>query len=327
MIHRKLVFLRDSPSLIQVDEAVAVLCAHGLTPVRSLAEGEAAEVVAIVTGLGKFPATDAAGYPNLRTVAQFGAGTDNIDVQGLWQSRRIAVTCTPNLSNRHVAEWALALLILTLRAAPRDASGLRAEPFSWRDVPRGLGLSEAVVGVIGCGNIGLEAAALVAPLAAKVLLWNRSAKTIRLPQVDPDRCEVVADLNELAERADAVTVHLALNAGTRGLLGEAFFARGRGLALVNTSRGNIVDEAALLVALENGTVKSAGIDVWSTEGAGTTDIVQALRRHPGVLPSSHIGAFTQGVQRLYAVQVARNIAAIVEGREAEIAPYIADPLG
>ncbi len=272
---------------------------------RTLRPEDESDVVAVVVGLGKFGVADAARFPNLRTVAQFGAGTDNIDVAGL----QVPVTCTANLSNRHVAELALAMIIFALRGAPRDSAGLRADPFHWRGIQRGLGLSDAVVGIIGGGNIGRETARLVEPLAGKVLMWNRTS-----------------NMSEIADRADVISVHLALNEGTRGLIGEAFFARVRSaqrrIAVVNTSRGTIIDEAALLDALNDGTVSAAAIDVWSIEGDRTSQIVTALRQHPAVLPTSHIGAFTTGVQRLYAIQVARNIAAVVEGRIAEIAAYI-----
>ena len=177
---RQLVFLRDSPSLQQVPGAVDLLAQHGMTVVRTVTPEDAPDVVAVVTGLGRFGVADAAGFPALRVVAQFGAGTDNIDVAGLWQARRLPVTCTANLSNRHVAELALALLILVLRNAPQDAAGLRAEPFAWRPIGRGLGLSEAVVGIVGCGHIGLEAARLVAPLARQVLLWSQRGRPVRL---------------------------------------------------------------------------------------------------------------------------------------------------
>jgi D-3-phosphoglycerate dehydrogenase len=188
-----------------------------------------------------------------------------------------------------------------------------------------MGLSEAAVGIAGAGSIGLEVARIVAPLAAKVLVWSQRGRTLDLPA----GCETVASLDDLALRADAVTVHLALTETTRGVIGKAFFdmvkANDRRIALVNTSRGSIVDEPALLEALESGAVRSAAIDVWSSEGAKDSDIVRTLRRHPSVLPTSHIGAFTTGVQQLYATQVARNIIAVSQGRLDEIAEHLVKP--
>jgi D-3-phosphoglycerate dehydrogenase len=324
---RKLVFLQDSPSLIQVDEAVAILQQHGLETTRTLGPDDAQDVVAVVVGLGRFTTADAERFPRLATVAQFGAGTDNIDVRGLWAKRGLPVSCTPNLSNRHVAELALAMLILALRGAPQDVAGLKSDPFAWRQIPRGRGMSESTIGIVGCGNIGLEAARLIAPLAERTLLWNRTPRTIHLEGVETSKYEVISTLEELAARADAITVHLALTDTTRGLIGAEFFDHikqaGRHMAVVNTSRGTIVDETALLAALENRSISAAAIDVWSAEGPNDSEIVRRLRTHPGVLPTSHIGAFTQGVQHLYAVQVALNIAAAVEGRLTDITPYLA----
>ncbi len=321
MAERQLVFLRDSASLQQIPEAADLLTAQGMTLVRSLAEGDAAHVVALVTGLGRVSLADVEAFANLRVVAQFGAGTDNIDVAGLWHARKIPVTCTANLSNRHVAEQALAMLILTLRHVPQDISGLRADPFRWRDIQRGKGLSESVVGIVGAGNIGLEVARIVAPLAARVLVWSQRGRTLDLPP----GCETVSSLDDLATSADAVTVHLSLNEATRGIIGAEFFAKSHHIALVNTSRGSIVDEAALLAALEAGSVRAAAVDVWSSEGVKDNPLIRALRLHPSVLPTSHIGAFTTGVQQLYAVQVARNILAVMGGRLAEISEHLATP--
>jgi D-3-phosphoglycerate dehydrogenase len=150
-------------------------------------------------------------------------------------------------------------------------------------------------------------------LAARTLLWNRTPRPVHLPGVDPSRYESVTDLNELAACCDGVSVHLALTPQTRGIVGAAFFEQvrvaGRSIALVNTARGGIVDEPALLDALKSGTVRDAAVDVWSTEGAEPTEIVRTLQYHPSVLPTTHIGAFTRGVQHRCAMQVAANIVA------------------
>jgi phosphoglycerate dehydrogenase-like enzyme len=86
-----------------------------------------------------------------------------------------------------------------------------------------------------------------------------------------------------------------------------------------------VDESALLQALDDGVAHAAAVDVWSTEGEHANDVVRALRRHPAVLPTSHIGSHTTGSLRRYAMQCARNIAAMVEGRPSDVAAYVVDP--
>jgi phosphoglycerate dehydrogenase-like enzyme len=326
----KLVFLRDSFSILQVPAAAQLVRDRGLTLVREVAAGQEDDVVAIVLGLNPFGLADAQRFPNLRAVARFGAGVDNVDVAGLWRERGLKVSCTPGLSNRDVAEFALAMIILALRGAPRDIAALSGEPSTWRVVDRGIGLAEATVGIIGCGNIGRETAALVAPLAAHTLLWSRSARPVSLSGVAADRYTGAATgLDELGRRADVISVHLALNAETRGLIGEAFFdklrAAGRAIALVNTARGDVVDERALLRALEDRIVYAAAVDVWSAEGQRTNDTVLALRRHPAVLPTSHIGSHTTGSLHRYAMQCARNIVAFADGRSDEVAAFVVDP--
>jgi D-3-phosphoglycerate dehydrogenase len=326
----RLVFLRDSFSIPQVPEAAQFVRDHDLILVREVPAELEGDVVAVVLGLAPFGLPDAQRFPNLRAVARFGAGVDNVDVAGLWRERRLRVSCTPGLSNRDVAEFALAMIILALRGAPRDIAALSGEPSTWRVIDRGLGLADATVGIVGCGNIGRETAALVAPLAGHTLLWNRSARPISLADVAADRYSRAADgLDELARCADVVSVHLALNAETRGLIGEAFFdklrAARRAIALVNTARGDVVDERALLRALDDRVVYAAAVDVWSAEGQRTSETVLALRRHPAVLPTSHIGSHTRGSLHCYAMQCARNIVAAVDGRSEEVAAFMIDP--
>jgi phosphoglycerate dehydrogenase-like enzyme len=327
--HGRLVFLRDSFSILQVPEAAQLVRDRGLTLVREVPAGQEGDVVAVVVGLGPFGVPDARRFANLRAVARFGAGVDNIDVAGLWRERRLPVSCTPGLSDRDVAEFALAMIILVLRGAPRDIAALSGEPSTWRVIDRGRGLSEATVGIVGCGNIGRETAALVAPLAAHTLLWSRSTQRMRLAGIAADCYSRQAGLDELAMRADVISVHLALNAETRGLIDEAFFdklrAARRSIALVNTARGEVVDEAALLRALDDGVVSAAALDVWSAEGQRTSETVLALRGHPAVLPTSHIGSHTTGSLYRYAMQCARNIVALVDGRSDEVAAFVVDP--
>jgi phosphoglycerate dehydrogenase-like enzyme len=223
------------------------------------------------------------------------------------------------------------MTILALRRASRDIASLSGDNPAWRIIGRGVSLSDATIGIVGCGNIGLEFARMVLPLASKTLLWNRSKRVLPLETSDAPRHEFVDDLDELVARSDALSVHLALTPDTNGIIGKSIFKKlqltKRSIAIVNTSRGNVVDEAALLEALNDGCVYAAAIDVWSIEGAATaSDTVRALRSHPAVFPTSHIGAHTTGVLHRYAMQCAQNIAAAVEGRLDDIRRYIVSPV-
>ena len=325
-ISEPIVYLRDSFSILQSPPAVELLAKHGLTPKKDLSPADDPRVVAVVVGLGQFSLADAARFSNLKTVARFGAGADNIAAQDLWRARRIVSSCTSDLATRDVAEFALGLIILATRGAARDLKGLGATPSKWRVIDRTKALCDSVVAVIGAGNIGLETARLVAPLVSRVLLWNRSSRPLELGDVEPAKIERVTDIGEIARRADTVSLHVALGDETRGLIGEAFFnevrrAR-RSVALVNTARGEVVDEAQLLAALDDRTVRDAAIDVWSTEGVRESDVVKALRAHPSVMATSHIGSHTDGVLHRYATQCVRNVAALVEDRAVDVAKFV-----
>ena len=322
----RIVFLRDSFTLLQWPEAVEELSRHGLTPKQTLEAGDEPHVVGVVVGLGKFGLADAAPFPNLETVARFGAGADNIASDDLWGQRRISSSCTIDLGTRDVAEFALGMIIAALRGVPRDLAGLRATPSRWRVIDRTPALRDAVVGIAGAGHIGLETVRLVAPLTSRVLLWNRTRRDFDLRGVPDDRVEFVSDIMEFARHADVISLHVALGDETLNLIGKKFFetvrASRRSIAIVNTSRGEVVDEAELLAALNDGTVRDAVLDVWSAEGARSTPVVDALRAHPRVLPTSHIGSHTESVLERYSMQCVRNVIALVENRPGDVARYV-----
>ncbi len=322
-----LVYLRDSKTLVAEPDAVRLLEAAGLSPVVAVPPDRADDVCAMIAGLAPLGVNDVAAFRNLKTVARFGTGTDNVDVDGL-AARGIAVTRTADLASGDVGELALALIILALRRAPRDMRSLAADAAAWRPIPRGLALSESVIGIAGTGAIGAAVARMALPLARRVLVWNRSGI---LPEHAAwmAECELCPTLHELALRSNVLSIHLALNAQTSGMIGTSFFAglaaANHSLALVNTARGGIVDEVALLAALEAGIVHSAAIDVWSAEGAAMNEAVRRLRAHSAVLPSSHLGAYTLGAQRRYAMQCAQNIIAVLAGDLVSIAGNLASP--
>lgn len=199
----------------------------------------------------------------------------------------------------------------------------------WRSIRRGRALAEATIGIIGCGRIGIETTLLLQSRGAKVLVWNRSWPPASAKPHILTNLTRVLHLEEIAEKCDAVSLHLSLTPDTRHLLSHDFFAAvkrsGKSIVLVNTSRGEIVNEEALLAAIQEGTVRSAAIDVWSSEGKSTNETVRALRASPVVFPTSHIAAYTIGVQQRYAIQCARNVVALVEGRRQEVEDCLVHP--
>lgn len=331
----RLVYFRDTRSLLSVQDAVELLHNHHLKPITELLPMEKEDVVSVVLGDASFTSNDAAELPRLRTVARFGAGWNNVDVKGIWEKQHIPTSCTIGVANKDVAEFALSALIGSLRLVHTDCFRLKPDKFEWRSVKRGISLYDATIGIVGCGRIGCELAKMLSVHGAKVLLWNRSwppthIKNNREELSQLEMCARVSRLEELADTVDAISLHLTLTDETRYFIGETFFDKirqsGRSVVLVNTSRGNIVDESALLRALDSGIVRSAAIDVWSVEGKQETEVVRKIRSHPSVLATSHIAANTLGVSYRYSMQCARNIIAAVEGRYSEIKDFIVQPL-
>lgn len=192
--------------------------------------------------------------PRLRVISVWGTGTDHVDLAAA-RRRNITVANTPGVSAFSVAEHALALLLATARHIPQaDAATRRGE---W---PRGQGveLRGKTCGVIGLGAIGRQFAALALGIGMRVIAWTMHPQA--LPGVE------LVGLDELFRASDVVSVHLRLSPDTEGLIGARQFALMRKNAiLINTARGAIVDEAALMEALSNHHISAAGLDVFAFE--------------------------------------------------------------
>jgi phosphoglycerate dehydrogenase-like enzyme len=161
--------------------------------------------------------------------------------------------------------------------------------------------------VIGLGRLGARVARIGQAFEMDVLAWSQNLDPARAASVG---VRAVAR-DELLRRADVVTIHLRLSERTRGLIGAAELARMRPDAyLVNTSRGPIVDEAALLAALENGTIAGAALDVYDTEPLPAE---HPLRRAPNTLLTPHIGYVTTGSYAVYYREAVEDIAAFLRG--------------
>lgn len=198
------------------------------------------------------------GAPNLRMVCISGTGTEDVAVADA-TSRGIAVANVPGPSNRAVAEHCLALLFAVARAvATQDRAIRRGE---WKAI-QGIELGGRTLGIVGVSGISSELAPLARGLGMKVISWSRNN--------DPARAAAIGSqavpLDELLETADVISLHIRLNETTRHMIGADQFARmKRGTILINTARGGVVDEAALLRALGSGQLGGAGLDVFETE--------------------------------------------------------------
>jgi D-3-phosphoglycerate dehydrogenase len=293
-------------------EAVALLEAagariHYMDPFPGAAavaaRAGAVDAVAILSRQGPVEAAAMDAAPNLRIIARHGVGVDDVDMAEA-ERRGILVTRSPGSNTRAVAEHTLALILALAKDLPRlsagvAAGGWRGAATTVRDI-RGLRL-----GLVGCGGIGQAVAHLAAGFGMEVAAYTPSGR-------DRPGIRRAPDLHTLLASSDVLSLHLPLLPSTRGLIGPAELALlPRGAILVNTSRGGLVDEAALLEALDRGQVSAAGLDVTAPEPPAPDD---PLRRHPGVLLTPHVAGVTADSLVAMGVMAAECIAAVLQGR-------------
>ncbi len=214
----------------------------------------AAEVVLNIRASSRFTARVFAACPRLRLLSVWGTGTDHIDLAGAAR-HGVTVTNTPGVSARSIAEHALALLFAVARRIPEMDAATRHG--AW---PRGqsIELYGKTCGVVGYGAIGRHFARLAAAIGMRVIVWTMHPA--RYPGVE------FVDLDELYRASDVVSLHLRLSSETGSFVNAAQFALMKPTAiLINTARGAIVHEEALIEALGTGRIAGAGLDVFATE--------------------------------------------------------------
>jgi glyoxylate reductase len=251
---------------------------------------------------------DAAG-DDLKVVANFAVGYDNIDLDAC-RERGVRVTNTPGVLTEATAELALALTLAAGRNLGDAERDLRAG--RWRGLEPaaylGLELRGATVGVVGLGRIGRRYAELVHAISADVVYSGPSAKPDAERELGARRLE----LAELLAAADVVSLHAPASAETRGLIGAAELdligAQG---VLVNTSRGSLVDTAALAAALRDGRLGAAGLDVYEREPQVPAELLDA----PRCVLLPHIGSATVKARNAMARLTAENAIAVLDGRD------------
>ncbi len=196
-------------------------------------------------------------------------------------AKGITVCNCPGYSDHTVAEHALALLFAAARQVPRLDADLRAG--RWNQSSMGMGLEGRLLGVVGFGGIGQRFAALAKAIGMRVMAWTRSP--------DPARARAAgvefAALDRLLAECDAISLHVAGTPETEGLIDAAAIARMKpGAVLVNTARGELVDEDALIDALRSGRLRAAGIDVYREEPLPASHPFLAL---DNVVLTPHVG--------------------------------------
>jgi len=254
--------------------------------------------------------------PRLRAVSSVSVGVDHVDLAAA-PARRIAIGHTPGVLTETTADLAFALLLAAARRVAEGDRMVRAGGWTrervWEpDMLLGRDVHGATLGVIGLGAIGRAVARRAAGFGMRVLGWSRTRKAVAGVEW--------TELSELLARADFVSVHVALAAGTRGLLDAVELARMKpGAILVNTARGGIVDEAALAEALRSGRLAGAALDVFEREPLDPGSPLLAL---PNVVLTPHIGSASEATRARMAALAVRNLEAALAG---ERMPHCANP--
>jgi D-3-phosphoglycerate dehydrogenase / 2-oxoglutarate reductase len=241
----------------------------------------------------------------LTLVIRAGAGIDTIDVTTA-SSLGVFVSNCPGKNSIAVAELVMGLLLACDRRIPDQVADLRQGTWNKGEYSKARGLHGRTLGIVGLGQIGREIAARAQAFGMRVLAWSRS-----LTHEEADRLGLTYAQTPLdvARHSDAVSINVAANADTRHLVNAEFLATMRpGAYLINTSRGSVVDEAALEQAVRDGRIR-AGLDVFENEPAGGTgSIANAVAKAPGVYGTHHVGASTDQAQ----VAIAHEVIRIVE---------------
>ena len=250
----------------------------------------------------------------LALVIRAGAGTNTIDTATA-AARGVLVANLPGRNAIAVAELTMGLLLAVDRHIVDATVDLRAGRWDKKRYSAARGLFGSTMGILGLGSIGLEVAQRARAFGMHVLVLakpDRSART--LARLDEMRVGTVDSLEELLPACDVVSLHLPSNADTAGLVDRKFLAQMKpGAVLLNTSRGELVDEDALLEALEERDLR-AGLDVYADEpGSGQAEWTSRLAQHPRVVGTHHIGASTQQAQDAIADGVVEIVDAFVRG--------------
>ncbi len=253
----------------------------------------------------------------LKMIARAGVGIDNVDVPAA-SEKGIIVVNAPFGNTNSAAEHTMAILLAMCRHVPEANGSLKSG--RWQRAPfTGHELRHRTLGVIGLGKVGGRVALRARAFEMDVIVHDPYISEKRAA----DFGTRLVSLQELVQMADVISVHTPLNEETRDLITAEHFAKMKdGILIVNCARGGIINEAAMLAALDSGKVAGAAFDVWSEEPPESPEL-QALIAHPRMVVTPHLGANTFEAQTNVAVDVSREILNLLEGKPVENAVNIA----
>ncbi len=241
----------------------------------------------------------------LKAIGRAGVGVDNIDLAAA-SAKQITVVNAPQSTTIAVAEHTIAMMVALARNLTQADASMKNGQWLKTQL-MGSELYGKTFGLIGVGNIGTQVALRAAAFGMTVLGYDPYLNEDKIQQ----RGAQAVSLPDLLAKSDFISVHVPLNPETRNMLnGQTFAAMKRGVRIICTARGGVIDETALLQALESGQVAGAALDVFAVEPPGLT----ALVAHPRVIATPHIAAQTAEAQARAAVDIAEEILAALEGK-------------
>lgn len=247
----------------------------------------------------------------LGLIIRAGSGYNTIDVEGA-SAKGVYVANCPGKNSVAVAELAVGLMLALDRNLADNVIDLRQSRWNKGKYGKAQGFKGRTVGIVGTGAIGLETADRLRPFGVRLLAWSRSLTPEKAESLNLEFC---SSLHELAEKCDVVSLHLALSSDTRGLIGKDFFDHMQpGAFLINTCRAEVVDQGALLEAM-NGKGIRVGTDVFEGEPGGKEgDFTSPVAQHPNCYGTHHIGASTDQAELDTGLEAVRIVQAFHGGQ-------------
>jgi D-3-phosphoglycerate dehydrogenase len=278
-----------------------------LPPEETAAIAAARKPDAIIVRQGAVTAAVMDAAPSLRVIVKHGVGCDNIEVAAA-TARGIPVLIARGANSQSVAELAFGLMFTVARQTAALTARMRAGQWD-KATHTGTELFGRSLGIVGLGDIGRILAGLVAPLRMPVRVFD---PFLPAAAALPEGAERAASLDALLAASDVVSLHCPLSAATRHMIGAPQLAAMRpGAFLINTARGGLVDADALAVALRDGPIAGAALDVFAPEPPDFSHPIFAL---PNLVATPHAGASTQAAKDRSGLLALHHIRDVIEGR-------------
>ncbi|MDE8347745.1 MAG: hydroxyacid dehydrogenase [Acidocella sp.] len=301
------------------EAAMAMAASHNLrvitmppyaTPQEAASLLVAKQADAVIVRMGHLTEAAIAASSQLKVIVKHGVGVDTIDV-GAATRRGIPVLTAAGANAQSVAEHALALMFSVSRSVPYLDSRIR-RGFWDKAESTGTELFSKTLGVVGLGMIGRILLSLVQPLRMRLIAFDPHLSQQEAAKFDIPGLTLVDDLNILLQQSDYISLHCPLTPATRGLISAPQLAlMKRSTFIINTARGELIDMAALVEALSNGTIAGAGLDTFSPEPPPADSMLWPLQN---LVATPHVGANTHAAATRVGLMAVQHVLDVLDGK-------------